>query len=116
LADDKAYNCEFDTSSLGVIFDNVATNSIKAGATKIDITIEDKHNFVEIAFSDNGIGLSGDVDVDMLFEWGISANAKNKGFGIGLYHIKMLVTDMHGNVYIDTAYKDGFRLVVALKK
>lgn len=116
IANDKAYNCEFDTSSIGVILDNIATNSIKAGATNLEITINDKQDYVEIAFSDNGIGLSENFDVDMLFEWGVSTNAKNKGFGIGLYHIKMLVTDMHGKVKIDKTYKNGFRLVVALKK
>lgn len=116
IANDKAYNCEFDTSSIGVILDNIATNSIKAGATNLEITINDKQDYVEVAFSDNGIGLSENFDIDMLFEWGVSTNAKNKGFGIGLYHIKMLVTDMHGKVKIDKTYKNGFRLVVALKK
>lgn len=116
FAEDSAYNCEFDTSSFGVIIDNIATNSIKAGATKLDINVTDAENYVEVSFSDNGIGLSGNIDVDLLFEWGVSANTKNKGFGIGLYHIKMLVADMQGKVYIDTAYHNGFRLVVALKK
>lgn len=39
-----------------------------------------------------------------------------KGFGIGLYHIKQLVEEMKGTVTIDPTYRDGFRIVVKLRK
>ena len=52
----------------------------------------------------------------MLFEWGVSNNFSKKGFGIGLYHIKQLVEEMKGTVTIDTTYRDGFRLVVKLRR
>ena len=71
---------------------------------------------MEIIFTDNGIGLDDDIDIDMLFEWGVSNNVSKKGFGIGLYHIKQLVEEMKGTVTIDNTYKDGFRLVVKLKR
>lgn len=115
-ADDKAFNCKFDASSIGVILDNVSSNAIKAGATKLNISLEDMPKYVKIAFTDNGIGLDNDIDIDMLFEWGVSDNISKKGFGIGLYHIKQLVEEMKGTVAIDTTYRDGFRLVVKLKK
>lgn len=113
---DKAFNCKFDTSSIGVILDNISSNSIKAGATKLYISLEEKKKYVEIIFTDNGIGLDDDIDIDMLFEWGVSNNVSKKGFGIGLYHIKQLVEEMKGTVTIDNTYKDGFRLVVKLKR
>uniref|UniRef100_UPI001A990033 sensor histidine kinase n=1 Tax=Enterocloster clostridioformis TaxID=1531 RepID=UPI001A990033 len=115
-SDDKAFNCKFDASSIGIILDNISSNSLKAGATKLYISLEDMQKYVEIAFTDNGIGLDNDIDIDMLFEWGVSNNISKKGFGIGLYHIKQLVEEMKGTVAIDTTYKDGFRLVVKLKK
>ena len=52
----------------------------------------------------------------MLFEWGVSDNISKKGFGIGLYHIKQLVEEMKGTVTIDPTYRDGFRIVVKLRK
>ena len=113
---DKAFNCKFDTSSIGVILDNISSNSIKAGATKLYISLEEKKKYVEVIFTDNGIGLDDDIDIDMLFEWGVSNNVSKKGFGIGLYHIKQLVEEMKGTVTIDNTYKDGFRLVVKLKR
>ena len=72
--------------------------------------------YVEVSFTDNGIGLEKDVDIDMLFEWGVSDNIRKKGFGIGLYHIKQLVEEMIGTVAIDPTYREGFRLVVKLRK
>lgn len=113
---DRAFNCKFDASSIGVILDNISSNSIKAGATKLYISLEEMQDYVQITFTDNGIGLDNDIDIDMLFEWGVSNNISKKGFGIGLYHVKQLVEEMKGTVSIDTTYKDGFRLVVKLKR
>ena len=62
--------------------------------------MQELQQYVEISFTDNGIGLENGVDVDMLFEWGVSDNISKKGFGIGLYHIKQLVEEMKGTVTI----------------
>ena len=107
---------QFDASSIGVIIDNIASNSIKAGATVLQIKMSETAKYVEIVFSDNGIGLDESIDPSTLFEWGFSSNVKKKGFGIGLYHIKQLIDEMKGSVNIDASYHDGFRLVVRLKK
>lgn len=116
MPEDQAFLCKFDASSMGVILDNVSTNSIKAGARKLQIQLREIPKYVEIAFTDDGIGLDGDVDPDMLFEWGISQNISKKGFGIGLPHVRQLVEEMKGTVAIDTGFKDGFRLVVRLRR
>ena len=112
----EAFNCKFDASSIGVIIDNIASNSIKAGATVLQIKMSETAKYVEIVFSDNGIGLEAGVVPSTLFEWGFSSNIKKNGFGIGLYHIKLLIDEMKGSVNIDTSYHDGFRLVVRLRK
>lgn len=112
----EAFNCKFDASSIGVIIDNIASNSIKAGATVLQIKMSETAKYIEIVFSDNGIGLDESIDPSTLFEWGFSSNVKKKGFGIGLYHIKQLIDEMKGSVNIDTSYHDGFRLIVRLKK
>lgn len=116
IPDNKAFDCKFDASSIGVILDNISSNAIKAGATKLYISLEEVQKYVEITFTDNGIGLDNDIDIDLLFEWGVSNNVIQKGFGIGLYHIKQLVEEMKGTVTIDNTYRDGFRLVVKLKR
>ncbi len=114
--DNRAFDCKFDSSSIGIIIDNIASNSIKAGATILHISFEETGKYVEVAFSDNGIGLSEDIDPKSLFEWGFSSNRQRKGYGIGLFHIKQLVKEMNGTVDIDTTYSMGFKLIVRLKK
>lgn len=113
---DKAFECKFDPSSIGIVIDNIASNSIKARATILHIKLIDKSDYVEIQFIDNGIGLDEHIDPETVFEWGFSSNIKKEGFGIGLYHVKQLVSDMKGKVSIDTNYVDGFKLIVRLKK
>ena len=108
--------CEFDSSSLGIVIDNIASNSLKAAANRLTISFIDLKTTISIAFTDNGVGLSKNLDPEMLFEWGASTTRSNKGFGIGLYHIKLLAEEMHGTVSIDKDYKKGFRMVVNLKK
>lgn len=114
--DERAFNCNFDSSSIGIIIDNIASNSVKAGATVLQITLAETSKYVEIAFSDNGMGLAENIDPNSLFEWGFSSNRQKKGFGIGLYHIKQLVEEMNGTVEIDTTYSQGFKLIVRLRK
>ena len=116
VQDERAFDCKFDSSSIGVIIDNIASNSLKAGATILQIALAETSKYVEVAFSDNGIGLAENIDPKSLFEWGFSSNRQKKGFGIGLYHIKQLVDEMKGTVEIDTAYRQGFKLMVRLKK
>lgn len=116
VQDNRAFDCKFDSSSIGIIIDNIASNSIKAGATILQISLEERGKFVEIAFSDNGIGLAENINPQSLFEWGFSSNRQKKGYGIGLYHIKQLVDEMNGTVEIDTTYRRGFKLIVRLKK
>ena len=114
--DDRAFACKFDASSIGVIIDNIASNSIKAGATILQITLSETSKYVEVSFADNGIGLAKGIDPKSLFEWGFSSNRQKKGFGIGLYHIKQLVEEMRGTVDVDATYLHGFKLIVRLKK
>lgn len=54
---DNSFNCKFDASSIGIILDNISSNALKAGATKLDIDLQELQQYVEISFTDNGIGL-----------------------------------------------------------
>lgn len=116
MQDEHAFECKFDSSSIGVIVDNIASNSIKAGATILQIVFSETSKYVEMSFSDNGMGLAENIDPKTLFEWGFSSNRQKKGFGIGLYHIKQLLDEMKGTVEIDNTYHQGFKLIVRLKK
>ncbi len=108
--------CNFDPASIGIIIDNLGSNSVKAGATIISISFCENKKYVEVSFTDNGVGLPNNVDTDSLFELGFSMNRINKGFGIGLYQVKNLMTEMKGIVEIDTKYKKGFKIILRFQK
>ena len=108
--------CKFDVTAVGIIVDNIAMNSLKARATKLMIEIENADNCVKISFVDNGDGLDQKIDSKKIFERGATLNSAKKGFGIGLPHIKELVDEMKGTVMVDGSYKDGFKLIMELRK
>ena len=114
--DGNPYNCIFDPISIGIILDNLASNSIKARASKIRIAFREDSNFVYASFQDDGVGLNPNIDVKTLFEYGISANATQKGFGIGLNQIKELIEEMGGEVHINEDYVQGFEIEVSIGK
>ena len=116
IHDDRAFDCKFDSAAIGVIIDNIASNSIKAGATILSISLSESNKYVEVSFVDNGIGLVENVNPASLFEWGFSSNREKKGFGIGLYHVKQLVDEMNGTVDVDISHRPGFKLIMRLKK
>lgn len=115
--DDRSFDCAFDPVSVGIIIDNIVSNSAKAGATILRIALDETSDHVEVVFSDNGVGLDSSIDPESLFEFGFSSNRQKKGFGIGLPHIRQLVAEMEGDVAIDDSYnKQGFKLLVRLRK
>lgn len=106
-------SCE--VTSLGIILDNIISNSKKANASNLDIFIYSENGRVVLDCKDDGEGYDKDVfpDPNTLFELGIR-KSKEFGYGIGLYHIKELVQRNNGRVYIDSDYSNGFRIVVEL--
>lgn len=113
---DKPFECVFNPISIGIILDNIASNSIKARANNLTIALREDTSFVYISFRDNGIGLNPNIDVNSLFEYGISLNSMQKGFGIGLNQIKELAEEMGGDAKINEAYEEGFEIEVSIRK
>ncbi len=113
---EEQYKCVFDPISVGIIIDNIASNSKKAKATQISIIFSQDKNFVRIRFVDDGIGLNPNISPTSLFEYGVSANSARKGFGIGLNHIKELVEEMGGTATVNIERTSGFELEVSIRK
>lgn len=111
-------NCFFDAASVGLIIDNIISNSKKAKADAISIEFEKAQHHIDVRFKDNGVGLAPDVSPDLIFEYGASTTNTSitHGFGIGLSHIKQLSQDMGGNVFYDQNYHQGFGLIVRFKR
>lgn len=112
--DEKEYICSFNPSSIGIIVDNIVSNSQKNGAKKLNILFNRDEKCTYISFIDDGLGLESKSIIDKLFERGFSLNPKKKGFGMGLSQIKDLVVEMNGSVDVDAKFEHGFKLDVRL--
>lgn len=106
----------FDVTSLGIIIDNIISNSKKAKSDHIKIYIKKSNEYTEFVFEDNGEGYDKSLfpDSNELFQLGVR-NSNSPGYGIGLYHIKDIVEKNNGKIYIDESFNDGFRIVVLLR-
>ena len=118
LNEKREYMCYFDSASIGLIIDNIFSNSLKAHADSIIIDFSETPRNVVVKFYDNGIGLRSGIDPERVFEYGATTTSSNpsKGFGIGLCYIKQLLSDMGGSIEYDSEYKNGFGLIMRLKK
>lgn len=117
-APDKEYSCFFDSASIGLIIDNIYSNSLKAHSDQLNIIFTNNIDSVCIGFYDNGTGLNIGISPENMFEYGATTTntTTTRGFGIGLCHIKQLACEMGGDVIYDEKYHDGFGLIVRLKK
>ena len=108
-------NCRFNPTSLGIIIDNIISNSQKNEASKIDINFSNEKKDVLVSFIDDGLGLDAKLNTADLFKRGFTANSKKKGFGMGLPQVHDLIEEMNGSVSIDEKYKKGFKIDIRLK-
>jgi len=102
-----------DKNRLMQIVENLINNSRKYAKTKIDITIEEKENNIEIKFRDYGHGIP---DEDMPFicdKFYRGKNAGNEqGSGLGLYIVKYLTEKMGGKMSLKNI-SDGFLVTIS---
>ena len=87
----------FRPIEMTILIDNLLVNAGKANATNVRVVVSKAKGKTKVAFVDNGMGLSTKYDADDLFERGISTTS---GSGIGLNHVKQIVSDLNGGVLI----------------
>lgn len=89
--------------NLSIILDNLINNSIKWGATDIEIDFNLQNNKqLDIYFSDNGLGLSNKFlkNPERIFELAVRDTPPTglSGSGIGLYYTKQLLNEMNCDI------------------
>ena len=110
----KEFIINFKPMEMTIIIDNILNNARKAKAHNLDIKFGFENNQLLIAFIDNGDGLSHSItNADMIFERGFTTT---KGSGLGLYHIKQIVTSMHGSIEAVKNKSKGISLLIRLNK
>lgn len=109
---------ETDAVKFESVITNLLSNACKYSdnGSTISIGISKTGNNVEIAVSDDGVGIS-DSDQPLIFQrmFRAPATAKLKeGTGLGLYLIKQYLEMMHGNIDLYSKEKQGTTFVVSL--
>jgi signal transduction histidine kinase len=88
---------------LGVVFDNLFSNSLKFGGkdTEIVITAQEKpEGLLEISVSDTGPGIP-DIMKNMIFDRFMDDTRKRSSYGLGLHIVKMLVRSYGGTLWVE---------------
>lgn len=99
---------------------NLLTNSIKYKSTEKELTITisilDRHNFTELIFEDNGIGIDIRKYSDKLF--GLYQRFHNypDSKGLGLYLVKSQIESMGGEITVESEVNQGTKFIIKFKK
>jgi signal transduction histidine kinase len=110
-----------DTNMVNLVFRNLILNAIKftevGGIVSVKATPRD--NFIEVAVSDNGVGISPDVQ-KILFEkttgYSTRGTANEKGTGLGLILCKEFVERNGGEIWLESEDGKGSTFYFTLKK
>jgi signal transduction histidine kinase len=103
----------FKPIQMSIIIDNLFSNSKKADARKVTVTVTSvKPDSVEFAFADDGRGITR-KNAAKLFDMGFSTT---DGSGLGLYHVSQIVKEMRGEICLNPDYRQGAEFIVRFRK
>ena len=113
--EDEEYYLRGDKTLLMIAISNLIENSIKYGATKIDIILKKEKNKIVLKIKDNGIGIPK-VKLPFIFDEFYrvdeSRNKKVKGFGLGLSIVKSIITLHNGKIKLNSDGQNGVEAVI----
>lgn len=105
---------EFQPIELSVVLDNILNNSKKKGASKVIFDFKKVSENLVLSIKDLGKQLDNSIAKELIFEEGITST---KGAGLGLSHVKrILENDFNATIEYNSAYSNGFELIITFKK
>jgi signal transduction histidine kinase len=102
----------FKPLELSILIDNFISNAQKAKAPHVSFKLSIKDETLNIIVSDDGNGLGAEIDVSRVFDLGYSGT---QGSGIGLYHIKSVITQLNGSVQLIKTPNNEAKFLVEIK-
>jgi two-component system phosphate regulon sensor histidine kinase PhoR len=111
------FNIKGNTDLFHIALGNIVDNSIKycKSSPEIDICLTSKNKRVEVVISDNGIGIAKNQQVQIFEKYYRITTGDvhdNNGFGLGLYHVKNIVTRMRGKIKVSGSIGKGSRFTL----
>lgn len=112
---EKSFIVKFKPIEMTIIIDNLISNSKKKNAKKVSFTFRlGKDNNLEIVYKDDGDGLDKNIiEPKTIFERGITTT---RGSGLGLHHVKKIITEQNGSIEINTNVEKGIEFIINMKK
>ena len=112
-SDNKDFVCSFRPIEVAMIFDNLFSNSYRAKAKNVIVSLKSKneHTF-EIIFQDDGRGITTEI-LPRIFNLGFTTT---EGSGIGLYHIKQIVERMKGEIVANNKIDKGVQFKITINR
>lgn len=111
----KPFIKKFKPIEISIVIDNLIDNARKASASKIEVKIHSiESNVIGIDFIDDGHGLNDDIpDPELVFQKGITTTG---GSGIGLFHVRRILSMMNGDVNFSNNENDGAKISIRIYK
>ena len=110
--DPDVNSAQIDKQKCDIVLMNILINAIKHSSSGDTITIRTElkeGNYIRTSISDEGPGLSADVDIDKIFNQFYQSNNEKYGSGIGLSYSKILVEMHGGNIGVENNPVKGAR-------
>ncbi|MGA9620478.1 CHASE4 domain-containing protein [Methanoregula sp.] len=88
---------------LGVVFDNLFSNSLKFGGSEVSIMVsgwENREGMLEISVADNGPGIADEMKPGIFDRFAKDTKTRSS-YGLGLHIVKMLIEGYGGRVWAD---------------
>ncbi len=112
------------TEKLMSLIGNIIDNAFEAtrlnlidhpqGANQVLVSFSDYGNDLIFEIEDQGVGIAED-DQQRIFEKGFSSKTE-AGHGYGLFLVKSILQDLHGQINLEHAENGGTRMIVYLPK
>lgn len=107
----------FDKNLMETVIKNLCENSVKYGASVVNINISNRSQQLEIEVSDNGQGMET-RELNNIFEkfYRIQNNNihNSKGLGLGLYFVKKIIANYSGKIEVSSQLNTGssFKILI----
>jgi two-component system phosphate regulon sensor histidine kinase PhoR len=107
-----SFNVTGNLDLFHIAMGNIVDNAIKYcnTAPEIEILLTSKNNMISIEIRDNGIGIARDQQLQVFEKYYRIPTGdihETNGFGLGLYHVKNIVTKMAGKIKVTSSKDNG---------
>lgn len=93
------------------LFDNLISNSEKAGAKNIIISFENKGEKLVVKFSDDSSNTIHFDNINKIFDLGFTTT---NGSGIGLFQVKDIINKINGTIEVKSEKSEGTTFTITL--